>query len=210
MNLVHRYFASTYLPLVACLSLGLSSAARADSTSPTTSPGQPTTQVFVEVDPSTFAFHGYSGHVRVSPGVLPRWTFGAGVYGLDLPRLLVDLDSANRGEGWEVRIRLGGAVFVDRFFDPGREGVFLGAELGLQRYRLGNPRLGIDSAGFTTLLLMPRAGYLWRPFRAGFYVMPWVGAGVAAKVSGETAVGAGSYHVPPVPIFATLHVGWQF
>jgi len=59
------------------------------------------------------------------------------------------------------------------------------------------------------MLLMPRGGYLWRPFDTGFYVMPWAGIGLAVKTVGSTQLAGGSYHVPPVPIFATLHVGWR-
>jgi hypothetical protein len=161
--------------------------------------------LLLELDPATFVLGGYSAHVRYRPAAAPRWSFGAGTYAMDLPGLLVDLDAANRHAGWNVRIRSGAALFVDRFLGEAPEGLFAGAEVGLQWIRVANPRLGSARADYTAFLLMPRAGYLWQPLGAHFYVMPWLGVGWAERTAGS----AGAYHVPSVPVLATLHLGWR-
>ncbi len=178
--------------------------ARADA-----GPSAERTDLLLELDPATFVLGGFSGHVRVRPAMLPAWSLGAGAYAMDLPSFVVGLDPVNRGRDWNARIRLGAAFFADRFLGDAPRGSFVGLELGLQRMRLENPRLGPGSAEYSALLVMPRAGYLWQPFGSGFYVMPWVGVGLARKVAGTTALGGETYHVPGVPMFATLHLGWS-
>jgi len=167
------------------------------------------THVFVETDPATFAFEGYAAHARIRPSSTPHWSFGAGVYAMKLPTIMVDVDPANRDRGWSSRIAFAFGAFVDRSFRDDGDGLFVGAQLGAQRFRV--TRGGVGGEGdFTAVLAMPRVGYVWRPFDAGFYLMPWLGVGMTAKVGGDTTVGDASYHVLPVVAFATLHAGWRF
>jgi len=171
------------------------------------------TAVYLESDPSTFLLGGFSAHVRVAPSVWPRWTVGAGAYALDFPRLMVDLAPANRDEGWQVRMRLGYGVFVDRtlWSRRGDDGLFSGVQLALQHFRVRNDRLGPAAADSTNWLIMPRIGYLFRPFdTSGFYLLGWLGVGATGRLSGDTRVGADSYQVLPVIAFAAVHVGWSF
>jgi len=122
---------------------------------------------------------------------------------------LVGLDPANRGEGWHSRISLAGSAFVDRYFRDDARGLFVGAQVGVQRYRV--TRDGAAGAvKFTALLLMPRIGYTWQPFDGGFYVMPWLGLGTAPRLNGELTLAGQRYDVFPLVAFATLHVGWRF
>jgi hypothetical protein len=170
---------------------------------------EPATAVLVETDPATFVFHGFAAHVRLRPKALPHWTFGGGAYALDLPSPFVELDPANRGKGWHSRISLGGAAFVDHYFHDDARGLFIGAQVGFQRYRI--TRDGAPGAtDFTALLLMPRVGYTWQPFDAGFYVMPWLGIGTAPRVAGDVTLAGQRYDVFPLVAFATLHAGWRF
>ncbi len=174
-----------------------------------TAHAEPATAVLVETDPATFVFHGFAAHLRMRPKALPHWTLGGGAYALDLPSPLVELDPANRGEGWHSRISLGGAAFVDRYFRDDARGFFVGAQFGFQRYHLTRDGAR-GAANFTSLLLMPRVGYTWQPFDVGFYVMPWLGVGTAPRIAGEVALDGRRYDVFPVVAFATLHVGWRF
>lgn len=173
--------------------------ARADAAAPA---------VYVETDPATFALGGWSGHVRVALPGRRAWTVGVGAYALDLPRLLIDLDAANRDAGWGVRIRVGYGGFVDRFVRRAGRGPFVGVQLAAQHLEVG--RAGA-AARATALLAMPRAGYHWRPSAAvGLYLTAWVGLGARAVVAGDTAVGAARYHVSTLVPYAALHVGWSF
>jgi hypothetical protein len=169
----------------------------------------PGARLFLETDPAMFVLGGFAGHVRGRFPSAPHWSVGAGAYALTLPDLMVDLDSADRGQGWTVRITFAMGGFVDRYFRDDGTGAFVGAQIGAQRFRVTRSDTPGELA-FTDLLVMPRAGYLWRPFQSGFYVMPWLGIGATARVGGDTVLGGRRYDVFPVVAFATVHVGWAF
>jgi hypothetical protein len=166
--------------------------------------------VYVETDPATFAFRGYSAHLRASPAAHPRWVIGAGAYGLDLPAPMTELAPSNRDEGWDVRITLGYGLFVDRFLRAPGTGPFAGVQVAAQHLRIRNHSLDPADARAVTLLAMPRVGYLWRPFEAGFYLSGWLGLGVTGVVAGDTTVGSDRYRVLPIIPYAAVHVGWSF
>ena len=130
-----------------------------------------------EIDPATFAMNGYSAHARIALGKDSKWELGAGVYGLDFPKAMIGLDSRNRDQGWDVRLKFGAGLFLDRYLSADRRGPFAGVQVASQQYRLRNARLGPGESRYTNLLVMPRVGYLWKPGSAGFYVMPWLGVG---------------------------------
>jgi hypothetical protein len=168
------------------------------------------TSIMVETDPSTFVLKGYAAHVRVA---LPdnHFAFGGGVYGLDFPSVVVDLNPDNRARGWNVRLQLGAAAFADYYFRPQPRGFFVGAQLAAQEYRYTNDLAPGQSATSVNLLAMPRVGYQWQPFdSAGFYVMPWLGLGVTAPIAGEHRIAQNNYSVFPLLPFAAVHVGWRF
>jgi hypothetical protein len=175
--------------------------------------------VMLETDLATFVFGGFAAHARVAPG-RGHIVVGAGFYALDYPSFLVDLDSANRGAGWKVRLRLGGALFADYYFRPNAEGWFVGMELALQQFRYSNEEVPGESVTATNLVMMPRAGFQWQPFEAGFYLMPWLGLGYTTQISGERRLSGSSpggsgpvvrtYDLSPFVPYAALHIGWKF
>jgi len=161
--------------------------------------------ILLETDPATFPLAGGAIHIRVRPAALPEWTFGAGVYALDFPGMLVDLTPENKDEKWDVRIQPGIGLFTDRDFGERSHHMTLGAQVGVQRFEVNAPgQEGSD--GFWNLLIMPRIGYHWAPFDNGFYMFPWAGIGYTKTISGST----GNFHVAPLVPFATLHLGWEF
>jgi len=165
----------------------------------------------LETDPSTFAFNGYALHLRIAPAASRHWVLGAGVYALDLPNAMVDLDAANRGQGWKVRLDHGLGLFAEYFFDPARKGWLVGTQLAVQQYRVTNSNSPGSSARFTNTLLMVHAGYRWYPGEnRRWYVQPWMGVGYSNKISGQTTVGTRTYDVAPLMLFATVHIGYTF
>ena len=172
--------------------------------------GQTARQWMVEVDPATFALGGFSAHARLEAAPGSKWVVGAGIYGLDLPKAMVDLDSKNRDEGWKVRLTFGAGLFMDRFLSRADRGLFVGIQVASQRYRLRNPQISPGETQYTSLLVMPRIGYVWRPGNSHLYVMPWMGIGYTDKVSGSAQLADARYHLSHVAAFATVHVGWRF
>ena len=165
----------------------------------------------LEVDPATFFLKGYSLHFRFTPSnsAAAHWVFGLGIYALEFPDPLRDLVVNNSDDNLDLKLTHGYGLFSEYYLRPDRRGWFLGGQLALTQYDLHNPSKGSD-AHYTTLLIMPRAGYRWFPFQNGFYLLPWIGVGYNPKVSGGTTVGDKTYHLSPILPFATLHLGYQF
>jgi hypothetical protein len=165
----------------------------------------------LETDPGTFALNGYALHLRAAPAGSRHWVLGAGVYALDLPSAMVDLNAANRGQGWGVRLDHGLGLFAEYYLDPTRRGWLLGGQLALQDYRLTNASLPGTVARFTNALFMVHGGYRWYPSRGDhWYVQPWAGVGYDQKLSGQNTLGAQTYDIAPLMVFATVHVGYTF
>lgn len=172
-------------------------------------PAEAAPPVTIETDPSTFVLRGFAAHARVQPEG-SHFAFGVGVYALDYPSLLVDLNGANRGGGWNVRLTVGAGVFADYYFERAPRAWFVGVQLAMQRFRYTNDAAPAQDATATNATFMPRVGYLWRPFDAGFYLMPWAGVGGTAQIAGTRGIAGREYNLFPVVAFATVHIGWQF
>ncbi len=163
--------------------------------------------VQLEVDPLAFGLSGFAAHARVA---LPesRWTLGAGTYAMDLPAPMVELAPENRGEQWSARLEPSLGLFVDRYAERAAEGQHLGVQLALHRWEVS--REG-ERAGLSSLLLMPRVGYVWTPFEdLGFYLDPWLGVGATAPITGEAVAGGEAYQLFPLMVFGAVHLGWRF
>lgn len=165
--------------------------------------------VMVETDPATFAFGGHSAHLRVAPKELPGLVVGAGIYGLDMPSFITDVNSENRDEGWNATIKNGYGLFFDYHPSGEAEGLFFGLQAAIQEFGVERDS-SVEHRSFHVALAMARVGTLWKPFDLGFYLLPWAGVGGSFAVgdSGRT-LGGEEYDVAPVSGFATLHVGWQ-
>ncbi len=169
----------------------------------------PAPTIMVETDPSTFVLGGFAAHARVQADK-KHTAFGVGAYALDFPKPIVEVDGRNRGDGWKVRLNLGVAAFVDYYVAPAPRGLFFGVQLAGQQFRYRNENSPGEQAFGVNALLMPRVGYLFRPFDAGFYLLGWAGLGATAPVAGSRGVGGREYKVFPLIPFAAVHVGWQF
>lgn len=175
------------------------------STSPAETARAP--HLLVETDPSTFAFGGFAAHARLTFG---HAAVGLGAYAMNFPDVLVDNLPGNRGEDFGVRLQLGVGAFGDWFVRDDSKGLFVGAQAAVQRYRYTHDAVPDATGHGTNVLFMPRVGYLYQPFDAGFYLEPWMGLGLTARVAGDGRVGDRTYRVFPVIPYAALHVGWRF
>ncbi len=157
----------------------------------------------VDVEPAAWILRGYSIHLASTLPRAPRVVIGLTLYGFDVPRVLVGLGGDNRGDDWDVRLRVGYGVFADAYVDQPRQGWLVGGQLGFQQYRA---RSAADDAIFTDVVALVRAGYEWHPGGRGGYLMPWVGAAYTTTISGDP----GAYRVFPVLPYAAVDLGWRF
>ena len=167
------------------------------------------TSFSLEVDPATFFFKGYGVHVRVQPRSMEHWTLGVGVYAMDMPSTLVDLNPENQNEGWEVRIDRGYGLFGEYHFLEVNQGWFVGTQASIQDFKVTHTELN-ESTNYSNWMLMGYGGYVFRPFEHGLYFKPWGGVGVTDLMSGNSRVSDEKYDVLPVSMFATLHIGYTF
>lgn len=164
----------------------------------------------VETDPATFAFKGYALHLRVKPSFSENWVLGAGIYAMDFPSFMVDLNKKNKNEGWNVRISGALSFFGEYYLKQANNAWFLGFQGGVQNFENTNDHSGSKKSDYSVLLLMPSAGYTWKPFEIPLYFKPWMGIGYTSKLSGSTKIDSRDYDLSPVTAFVTLHIGYTF
>jgi hypothetical protein len=64
-------------------------------------------KVSLEIDPATFAFGRYGAHIRFQPKSCDHLLFGAGVFAMDMPDVLVNLNEKKQRYGIEGAIKPG-------------------------------------------------------------------------------------------------------
>lgn len=167
------------------------------------------TRFSLEIDPATFAFKGYSAHLRIQPKMSNHYLFGLGVYAMDMPSFFVDLNDKNKDKGWEVRINQGYGLFGEYHFAQVNHKWFVGSQISLQEYKIEQAGLNKDSK-YQNFLLMGYGGYTLQPFTLPIYFKAWGGLGYTSKVSGDNILGEQEYEISPISMFATLHMGYTF
>ncbi len=164
----------------------------------------------IEADPIAFFLEGYSVHLRYQPVFSEHFLIGVGTYAMDLPGALIDLDSKNRGHGWDAWIRSAYSLYGELYLSDANAGWFIGEQIGIQNYRVRNHLEGGGTASFSAFVAMTYGGYSWRPRNAAFYLKPWIGLGFIDKIDGVNTVGNRRYQVGPLFPMLTLHVGYTF
>jgi len=170
---------------------------------------QQKTEISIEIDPATFAFNGYSAHLRIQLKNCDHLLFGAGIYAMDIPNAIVDFNSKNKDKGWDVRINQGYGLFAEHHFTEVNKKWFAGCQLAIQEYKIENENI-TGSEKFANSLLMAYGGYTWQPFDFALYIKPWAGIGYTSKVVGTNTPGNLEYDIAPITMFATLHLGYTF
>jgi hypothetical protein len=163
----------------------------------------------LEVDPSTFVFGGYSAHLRFKPAFSDNLLFGAGIYAMDLPSIMVDINEKNKDKGWDVRINTGIGIFGEYHFSQVNDGFFAGLQTSLQEYKIENE--AADNSGYyTNALFMGYGGYTLNFSGIPVYFKFWGGIGYTDKIDGTNVVDNLEYDIAPVTFFGTFHIGYTF
>lgn len=164
-------------------------------------------RLHAELDPLPFVLGGYGGQIGYRAAALPRLRFAVASFALDLPDAIAQLDADN--DGFHVRVRPSAAVYVLYFVSGERGGWVAGG--AVRALRLEYTRDGEPDARARVTELSPEAivGYKWHPWRAGFYLQPWLGLSRALVSSADPVVGDREYQVPIVQPFFTVNVGWE-
>jgi len=167
------------------------------------------TEISIEIDPSTFGFHGYGFHLRIKPKNSDHLLLGIGAYAMDFPDLLVDLNSENKDEGWKVRLNQGYGLFGEYHFSEVNKKWFVGSQIAIQEYEIEKDFFDGKSS-HTNILVMGTGGYTLQPFEAPVYFKFWGGLGYTDKISGDDFIGNAEYDIAPILFFGALHIGYTF
>lgn len=167
------------------------------------------TKFSIEIDPSTFAFKGYSAHFRIQPKTSKHMLYGVGIYAMDMPSFFVDMNNKNANKGWQVRINNAVGIFGEHHFSEVNKGFFVGSQISAQQFLIENENQS-EEEKFTNGLIMGYGGYTLQPFKFPLYFKAWGGVGYTSKINGENVLGGQEYNISPVSVFATLHVGYTF
>lgn len=167
------------------------------------------TKYEMEVDPATFALEGYSMHFRFFPDGHPNLRLGAGLYSLELPDAIIDINNQNKNQGWNVTLDQGVGFFAEYYINSSRKGWFMGMQLAQQNYLISNDASGAQQQKFTNMLVMPYGGYRWQ-LNKHLYTQAWFGLGYTETVSGSTQLDTKEYDVDPTVPYGALHIGYSF
>lgn len=167
------------------------------------------TKFSVEIDPATFAFKGYSAHLRIQPKSCNHLLYGVGIYAMDMPTFFVDMNSNNADKGWQVRINKAVGLFGEHHFSQVNKGFFVGSQISAQEFLIKNDN-HTGEEKFTNGLIMGYGGYTLQPFKFPLYFKAWGGVGYTSKISGNNILGEQEYDISPISVFVTLHVGYTF
>ena len=175
----------------------------------TTEPKEGKTKFSIEIDPSTFVFKGYSAHLRIQPKSSNHTLYGLGIYAMDMPSLFVDINKDNTNKGWNIRINKAIGLFSEYHFKEVNRSFFVGAQVGMQQFRIELDGTS-GSEKFINTLLMAYRGYTLQPFEFPLYFKFWGGLGYTDKLAGKNTLNEQEYDISPVSVFATLHMGYIF
>jgi hypothetical protein len=179
------------------------------ATAQSTDPTNGKTKFSIEIDPATFAFKGYSAHLRIQPGPCNHLLYGVGIYAMDMPVFFVDMNSNNADKGWKVRINNAIGIFGEHHFHEVNRGFFVGSQISAQQFLIKNENQPGEEK-FINGLIMGYGGYTLQPFKFPLYFKVWGGVGYTSKMSGKNVLGGNEYDISPISVFATLHVGYTF
>lgn len=164
---------------------------------------------YIETDPATFLMKGDSFHIKYSSSSLPNWRFGVGTYSLEFPSALIDVNSENKNEGWDVEISRGVGFFSEYYFDEDLSGLMVGLQISEQKMHVFSSKIN-KSAEFKNAMVMGSVGYRYNIEGTNFYLLPWAGFGYANTTDGKEERIASTYDQDPWLGFMTFHLGYSF
>jgi len=165
-------------------------------------------KIYIETDPTTFFFNGYSLAIRRSATLHKKLSLGVGVYKAVLPEFYIEAEEVNKGKNWGASSR-SIDLFMDYFFTNPNKGFSLGLVMSYFNYDL--TRLN-KKVSYQSIVETLRLGYLWRPIKKfdSLYLYPWIGISTGQKISGNNAIDGETFTLQEWSFVPTVQVGFSF
>ncbi len=160
---------------------------------------------FIETEPLFLTMSGYAVYAGIRPPMAPKLRVGLGAMAATLPDFMVNTAP---NAGWTLRTQGFGGL-VTYHFGGVSSGFFAGSLFNYSQFDYSHSSLPGQIANVGYLSAAPYGGYMWFPMETGIYLAPWVGAGVALRISGQPTVGTNSYQEHAINPNFGLTLGYQ-
>lgn len=176
----------------------------------------------VEIDPIVpFALHGIGGHLMWQPKKSAHLVYGFAFVAFGkMPDFIMNLNSINKGKGWNYEINQGFGIEAEYYYKEANIGLFSGLQLFTQEINLTNDNVPSVTEHRTNIgMAVITTGYKWYPFKKQhLYLKPWAGIGYSGIIKGafsskvipNAIVGSYEYDIQKLTPFATIHIGYKF
>ena len=165
--------------------------------------------LFVETDPMSTLIGARTIWLGLEPNKLPHFSLAANITTADFSNDIDDLlNPHNKEKGFDTRVKIGGGLAIDYFFQKQQEKWYV----GLINLLLVN-EVSRNNQQITALShnIFGRAGYRWYPFKQkGFYVNPFLGFRFEYLPNGRVILENQRFEAAGLQPFGSVHIGYHF
>lgn len=170
---------------------------------------QPLSGLHIETDLLTTMLGAKTISVVIESDKLQHWSLFTNVVSADFPEWMDDfLNPANKGRGFNSRIKIGGGLAIDYFLTPEQEGWYVGLINLAFNYQVQKDGRTKEVLALNTI---PRIGY--RHFFTkdkNWYVNPFAGFRFESFVDKSNIISGSEYEPAGLQPFGTVHIGYKF
>ena len=162
----------------------------------------------ISTDSLTWVIDGYSIIGTYEVHKVPFLRFHVEVFGIEVPKSLIDGYEPNYGEDWQRRID--GALMMSADYHPFKSirGFHIGGGFNIQRSTVS--RGGAENSQFEIFEPIIRTGFQWYPFNQGLFITPYFVLGIPMYLTEPELIGGERYEEAAVLPVGSIQIGWRF
>ena len=155
------------------------------------------------IDVSPFSMGGYSFKAGIIPKSCSKTEIAIEAFSMNIPDMVIDLNSKNANAGWDERVNNGLALYIDRKLGSKRSSFWAGAGFVYLNHDVDNKHVFFN---YQQMEYLARVNYKWYPFgNSGFYVNPYIALAGRHKIGGDN----GSYALTPFLVIPSVYLSWE-
>lgn len=161
------------------------------------------THFTLATDVSPFSFGGYSFKAGITPKKTPKMEFALEAFSMEIPEMVINLNSNNIDAGWEEKVDNGIALYIDKKLGSKRSAFWAGAGFVYLNHTAKN---NLETNNYQQMEYLARVNYKWFPFeKSNFYVNPYIALAGRHKINGDN----GNYALTPFLVIPSFYLSWQ-
>ena len=155
------------------------------------------------IDVSPFSMGGYSFKAGIVPKSYSKTEVAIESFAMNIPDMVIDLNSKNANAGWNERVSNGLALYIDHKLGSKRSSFWAGVGFVYLNHDIDNDHVSFN---FQQMEYLARVNYKWYPFEnSGFYVNPYMALAGRHKIGGDN----GSYALTPFLVIPSVYLSWE-